>query len=293
MALETIAASVLGAVGSKLVFYPLDTIRTLQQTSTNFSYFLPIRSYFRGLGASLSLSAPAFTVYMVAYRETKRELAPYLGEAALANYIVSGAVSQLTSSFIWTPMEVLKARMQIHQGPKISTLNLASSIYRMDGIKGFFRGYWMGVAVFLPHSVVWWTTYEYSKELLSKEDQPLKTIDYGIASASASSSAALASNFLDVIKTRQQVAVSEEIARIRPDDRQGVFKVARNLIKEVGFFRAFFKGLHIRLLHSLPSSALAMMIVESINPDRLRGTAPAKFTNDELLPPPALEEIEA
>lgn len=273
MTLDTVAASILGAVGSKLVFYPLDTIRTLQQTSTNFSYVLPLSHYFRGIGVSIGMSAPAFTVYMVSYRETKQALSPYLGETALSNYVVSGAVSQLSSSFLWTPMEVMKGRMQIHQGTSSWTFGaLFKHIYKHDGVQGFFRGYWMGVAVFLPHSVVWWATYERTKELLNSKKsstQSMGPLDFGIASLCASTTSSFASNFLDVVKTRQQVALDEAIARLRPDDSLGVFKVASNLIREVGLFRAFFKGLHVRLMHSIPTSALSMMIVESLNPDRL------------------------
>lgn len=273
MPLETVAASILGAVGSKLVFYPLDTIRTLQQTSTNFSYVLPLSHYFRGIGVSIGMSAPAFTVYMVAYRETKERISPYFGETALTTYICSGAVSQLSSSFLWTPMEVIKGRMQIHQGSSSWTFgSLFKHIYKHDGITGFFRGYWMGVAVFLPHSVVWWSTYERTKEFLNSKKTKGETmgpLDFGLASISASTSASVASNFLDVVKTRQQVALDEAIARLRPDDSLGVMKVAGNLVREVGLFRAIFKGLHVRLLHSLPTSALSMIIVESLNPDRL------------------------
>lgn len=55
---------------------------------------------------------------------------------------------------------------------------------------------------------------------------------------------------------------------MRPDEAHGgVLTVARNLIKEVGLFRAAVKGLHIRLLNSIPSSILAMMIVETLKPD--------------------------
>jgi solute carrier family 25 iron transporter 28/37 len=253
------------------VFYPLDTIRTLQQTSTNFSYVLPLPRYFQGLGASVALSTPAFAVYMVSYRQCKQLLTPYLGETALMNYIASGSVSQILSSFIWTPMEVIKGRMQIQQGRR-NTIRTMGHIYKTDGIRGFFRGYWIGIAVFLPHSVVWWTSYERIKQFFQTQNPSLGPLEYGISSCAASASAAIVSNFLDVVKTRQQLAASEEITKIRPDDRMGIFKIARNLIREVGFCRALFKGLHIRLSHSLPSSALAMIIVESVNPDRTTTT---------------------
>lgn len=193
-------------------------------------------------------------------------------------------------------MEVVKGRMQISSSG-IGTFELMRQIRDSEGFKGFFRGYWMGIVVFLPHSVVWWTTYEESKRLIAEslsatasktvtnsqsdisdiESAPavnlaqLTPTHYAIASASATVISQTATNLLDVIKTRQQLAVSKEIAHIRPDDQLGVVTVGRNLIKEVGLFRACFKGLHIRLLQSLPSSILSMVIVESLNPDLSKG----------------------
>ncbi|KAG5363897.1 putative mitochondrial carrier C4G8.08 [Yarrowia sp. B02] len=265
MDLGTIMASVAGAVGSKIVFHPLDTIRTLQQTSTNFNYILPLHRYWRGLGASVALTTPAFTTYMVSYRQCKRFLTPYLGDDSMANYVISGAVAELASSFIWTPMEVIKGRMQI-SAKNVSTLQIIKRIYATEGIRGFFRGYVMGIVVFLPHSVVWWVTYEKTKAWMEKRgDLGLK--EYAVSSAAATCTASVASNFLDVVKTRQQLAVSDEIKGMRPDDQKSVVQVGKNLIKEVGLGRALFKGLHIRLLHSLPSSVLSMIIVETLNPD--------------------------
>lgn len=211
-------------------------------------------------------------------------------------------------------MEVVKGRMQI-SSTSISTFELIREIRQSEGIKGFFRGYWMGIVVFLPHSVVWWTTYEEAKRLLAEhhhhtkhqhhngvaataqssqndisdlESGPvtnnpayLNPTHYAIASACATTVAQTSTNLLDVVKTRQQLAVSKEIAHLRPDDQLGVLTVGRNLIKEVGFFRACFKGLHIRLLQSLPSSILSMVIVESLNPDISKRALQQAFEEEE------------
>lgn len=92
----------------------------------------------------MGLTTPAFTVYMVAYRQSKRELTPYLGESAFSNYVISGAIAEIASSFIWTPMEVLKGRMQILETKgKASFMRLVSNIYQKEGLRGYFRGYWM------------------------------------------------------------------------------------------------------------------------------------------------------
>lgn len=247
---------------------------------------MPIRRYWSGIGPSVALTTPAFTIYMVAYRQTKHELAPVFGHDALATYIFSGAAAELSSSFIWTPMEVVKGRTQLSEA-RMSTLSVVRSIYRAEGIKGFFRGYGVGVSIYVPHSVVWWIAYEKTKKALSKnrwlhtlfgpnahlaqqgnENGKLSPLLVALSSATATTSATCTTNFLDVVKTRQQLATSNEIKNMRPDEAHGgVLTVARNLIKEVGLFRAAVKGLHIRLLNSIPSSILAMMIVETLKPD--------------------------
>uniref|UniRef100_A0A060T6A7 ARAD1B10318p n=1 Tax=Blastobotrys adeninivorans TaxID=409370 RepID=A0A060T6A7_BLAAD len=273
---ETIAASVAGAVGADLVFYPLDTVITLQQTSTNFSYVLPLRRYYQGFTASVALTAPAFTVYLASYRQCKQQLTPYFGEKSFINYIISGGVAEFASSSIWTPLEVIKGRMQILNSSS-STWQLMGHIYRNEGFKGFYRGYWMGIAVFLPSSVVWWASYEHFKDYASEwkrqrqglsERPDLSTLEYGLASGLATISSVSATNFLDVVKTRQQLAAADEITSMRPDDYRGVWNVGRNLVKEVGLWRALVKGLHVRLLHSLPTGIVSMAIVETISPDR-------------------------
>ncbi|KAK9364790.1 mitochondrial carrier domain-containing protein [Lipomyces kononenkoae] len=280
MDLATIAAAVAGAVGSRVAFHPLDTIRTLQQTSVVTGYRLPFAQYWRGLPAAVGLTTPAFTIYLVSYREAKKDLEPYLG-ADTANYVVSGAIAEFTSSILWTPMEVVKGNMQLKSESKAGgTWAMIKHMYQTQGIKGFYRGYWVGLAVFTPHSIVWWYTYEKMKQYMKGANafnalvsdstattQELTASQYAIASAVSGAAACTASNFLDVLKTRQQLAIADEVSRLRPDDRMGLWKVAKNLIREVGIVRAMFKGLHVRLMYSLPSGILSMVIVEKLKPE--------------------------
>ncbi|KAK7206875.1 mitochondrial carrier domain-containing protein [Myxozyma melibiosi] len=274
MDLATISAAVAGAVGSRVAFHPLDTIRTLQQTSLASGYKLPFAQYWRGLPAAVGFTTPAFTIYLVSYRQAKQQLAPYLGNDSTVNHVVSGSIAELSSSLLWTPMEVVKGNMQVKQAGTGGTFDMMRHMYKTQGMKGFYRGYWMGLAVFTPHSIVWWVSYEKMKILLrnrnistKRESVDLTAEQYAYASVVSGVAAGTVSNFLDVVKTRQQLAISEEVARLRPDDQMGLLKVARNLIAEAGFFRAMFKGLHVRLMYSLPSGVLSMVIVELLRPE--------------------------
>lgn len=206
----------------------------------------------------------------------------------MLNYIISSSAAEFASSVIWTPMEVVKGRLQIAAEQKSMRKVISEIVAGPEGWKGLWRGYWMGIAVFLPYSVVWWTSYETAKTWLADRRQknyeswklqnestakPAMSIElgpweYAAASASATTLAQTVSNFLDVLKTRQQLAVSSEIAALRPTDQKGILEVAVNLIKEVGIVRACFKGLHVRLMQALPSGVLSMVIVESLDPER-------------------------
>lgn len=219
----------------------------------------------------MSLSVCGFTVYLVAYRQSKQSLSQYL--SPLANYVISGTIAEFTSSFIWTPMEVLKNRLQISTARSRHPIEVVRQIYRQEGIRGFFQGYWMGIAVFLPHSVVFWVVYENVRKMRSKPSN----IDNAVSAATGTVVATCCTNILDVVKTRQQVAFSPD--SLRASDKLGVLSIGRRLVKESGFWGAATKGLGVRLSASIPSSALTMMLVEYLHPDTSPSAVPAMDEN--------------
>ncbi|KAK9494119.1 mitochondrial carrier domain-containing protein [Lipomyces doorenjongii] len=288
MDFATVAAAVAGSVGSAVVFHPFDTLLTLRQTSVSASCILPFRQYWRGVTISALMSTPAFTLYLVSYRHAKKVFAPYFGADSGLNYIASGVAAEITSNVLFTPMENIKGRLQLKNGPGIeSTRELIINIYKKEGFRSFFRGYWMGLLIYTPNSVCYWYIYENLKTFMRQRKieqcrddiasyntassisppRDLTATQYALASSIASLGGETSCNFLDIVRTRQQLALADEIKRVRPDDQQGILTVARNLIKENGIARALFKGLHIRLMYALPVGVLSMVIVEKIKPD--------------------------
>ncbi|ODV91512.1 hypothetical protein CANCADRAFT_78 [Tortispora caseinolytica NRRL Y-17796] len=268
-ALTTLWATSASIIATRLVFHPLDTLRTLQQTSnTKELPKIPLHRYYRGLTASIFLNIPAYATYLYIYKTVRSELAPVLGEKTIPTYFAAGATAEIFSSFLYNPMEVIKGRLQImnlNSEKSLGTMSVVKLIYNESGLKGFYRGYWMGLVVFMPHTIVWWVGYEEAKRLLQQGQE--KTNRQIIAASSiATTAACTVSNFLDVVKTRQQLANSQEVLLMRPDDRLGVWKVITNLIKEQGVFWSIFKGLGSRLSYNVPATALGLTIVEYIDP---------------------------
>lgn len=266
MDFTTVASSVVASASARLVFHPVDTLRTISQT-TGGTYRIPVNRLWSGLLPGIGFTVPGFTAYLVAYRQSKAMLTPYCGSSSIQNYILSGSIAEIASSFVWTPTEVLKGRMQI-ASKSLNTFQLMKQVYLQEGLKGFFHGYFMGLVVFLPHSVVWWVTYEslLDKWKQSKQSE-MQPYNYAVCAASATSSAVVCTNFLDVIKTRQQLSHSPEVAKLRPTDKDGLKSIVKNLVSEKGLLRAFVRGMPLRLMSTVPSSALAMAIMETLHPD--------------------------
>ena len=113
---------------------------------------------------------------------------------------LSGCIAELAGSFLFTPMEVLKARMQISRsGEEGKLLYQLRHIAGKEGIRGFYRGYVMGIASYLPFNVIWWTTYGNIRRRMS-ERSPAVQIACGAGSAAMVSAAFI--HPLELVKTR-------------------------------------------------------------------------------------------
>lgn len=266
---QTVTASVVSSMVAGVVFHPLDTMLTVHQTNPKSSLIMPFRRYWSGLVPSVVFSVPAHTIDIVVYREAKTLLLPYLGSGSVLNYLCSSAMSQFVSALVWNPMDIIKGRMQI--GDPVPMRSVMKQIYRQEGMRGFYRGFWLGMSIYMPYNLVWWTTYEEGKRLARnyRQNIDLTPLDYFLTSAAATTLGETASNFFVIVKKRTQLATSKELSALRPDDAKGILHVVRNLIKEAGIAKAFTRGLHIRLLSSVPGHALAMAIMEMIAPDRV------------------------
>lgn len=73
----------------------MDTILTLRQTSVNNKFIIPFSQYWRGVSVSALLSAPAFTVYLVSYRQAKKEFSAQYGKDSAITYTLSGILAEV------------------------------------------------------------------------------------------------------------------------------------------------------------------------------------------------------
>lgn len=227
------------------------------------------------------ITTPAVALYLCTYRQAKESLIEHttLGESTMT-YILSGIFAEITSSFMWTPLEVVKARLQISAASKSGSLiSQLREISRAEGIRGFYRGFYLGLAIFMPYNAVWWSTYENSKTFSRTFGIKQAAYQAAIGSALATTIASSLAHPLELVKTRYQVSTSESISILiaakgpaspelsnRLSDRQGVRYVFRNVLQESGW-RGLYAGIGPRLFCSIPGSVISMAVFEYLKPD--------------------------
>lgn len=268
---ENVGASASGSIISKVACYPLDTIAVQYQTSTRRPLLsIPLKAYYRGIGVTILTVTPATAVYLTTREAAQNALLPHLGDSSL-NDAASGILAELSGSVLFTPMEVLKARLQISRsGEEGKLLYQLRKIAQSEGFRGFYRGYVMGIASYIPFNVLWWTTYGNIRRSMSERSM-VTQIACGAGAAAMCSAAFI--HPLELVKTRYQVATSDTVVAVgtvagsRNSDRDGLRQVVRNVMKENGP-KGFYAGFLPTVMRSVPSSIIMMSVFEHLKAKR-------------------------
>eukprot|EP01080_Neovahlkampfia_damariscottae_P005501 gene5501-9318_t len=272
----------LAGVFSDGVVHPIDTVRVRQQmivnkthkptsaTSTFFSMLKNegVTSIYKGFNAVLVGTIPGHALYFYGYEFSKHQLNKYLKINDDNNPLIhftSGIVADVFGSLTWTPMDVIKQRMQnqikgtdgLTEQRYKNSFDCCKKIVRNEaGYRGLFKGYWLGLATYGPFVAIYWTLYEQFK-ILSKTLLNKPTVDelpfyaYTISAGLGSGISAVVTCPLDVIKTRIQ---------INHDHKQyeSAFDALKKIQKEEGM-KGFFKGVKPRSLWLSGGTAVTML----------------------------------
>ena len=260
--------SSIATIISRSVTFPLDSIKTLIQNGNindTVGHFIKrkvfsnqIKSLFQGLGVTLLFSVPGSALYFTSYEESKILLS-HLG---VTNYFTMHSLSAVAAegvgSVFFVPMEVMKQKLQVGRKTQ-TTLGLAKATWNDYGIHGFYRGYFLTLAVFIPYTVTYFVTYEQFKNLycrISGTKQKSLTQSgfpfyiYSTASLLSAAIAGAVSNPMEVIKTRIQIRTT-----LRGKD------VALELYRQRGL-KAFATGMTARVVWAAPSMAITITLFE-------------------------------
>ena len=223
----------------------------------------------------------------VAYNQTQQWLArhfPYdqtnsqVSSTPITHLAISGAVAGAAASFVLTPVELVKCRMQVQMvSPAYSTPIIDSqgvsrlpkppgpiSIARQAMLTKGVGGLWLGqTGTFLREaggSCTWFLAFELVSRYFIKRRGPtatradLSAAELMLAGASAGTSYTVTLFPADTIKSTIQTA--DEYAG---GERKGFIATGREMVRNRGW-RALYNGCGVTVLRSAPSSAIIFSI---------------------------------
>jgi len=320
---QHVLASSIGGLVARGVTYPLDTLKTILQVHTEHApgqgravprsaYLAQVQrpvlaavrkrgllSLYQGVGIACLLGTPALSIYYTTYDKSKELCCMLLGqeEETTSIHVVSAAMAEIVSGAIWTPMELVKQKLQVKgalkkkvpspapvaaaeaaaaadsaaaAAPAAGTSGLVQRIHEKHGWGGFYRGYLLGLMVFVPFSACYFISYEKLKTMMARrhleaggeegsrlEPVELSFMEYMSASAVSAVIGSAIANPMDVVKTRWQVN------RQIPSKVESPLQLARHMYRHEGI-SSFTKGIGARAMYTVPYVAISMAIYELI-----------------------------
>jgi len=110
------------------------------------------------------------------------------------------------------------------------TLDITRTIYRRDGLRGFYRGYLAALCNYVPSSASWWTFYSLYQDMLtnlgSSNVMPHTLVQCGAAVLSGCTTSVI-TNPLDLVRTRVQVqrkTIPETMRILWEQERLNIFR---------------------------------------------------------------------
>ncbi|KAG6010152.1 Amino-acid transporter arg-13 [Claviceps lovelessii] len=292
--------SIAGIVG-KYIEYPFDTVKVRLQSQPDhlpLRYTGPVDCFrqsfktdgllglYRGISAPL-VGAAAETSSLFVFEKIGREALFAGGLASREEGLsvpalwLTGAFSGVCASFVLTPIELVKCKIQVPAHvdgvaaapAALRPLAVVRDVFRHDGLRGFWRGQIGTLIREGGGSAAWFGAKETVTSMFYKtklrrattraEMDTIKAQSLPLwQQAVAGASAGVSYNFLffpaDTIKSRMQTVAVGTLVRKRTFMEEGT-----SIWRQYGL-RGLYRGCGITCLRSAPSSAFIFMVYDGL-----------------------------
>ncbi|XP_045611268.1 solute carrier family 25 member 44-like [Procambarus clarkii] len=280
--------SMLSSFSVRCMLYPFTVIKTRIQIQRHnevykgtFDAFQKIFKY-EGLGglykgfwvSAFQLVSGIF--YITTYENVRTFLQQRGVHDSRVRALIGGGCASVVGQTIIVPFDVISQHMMVlgqmeghgkskvivnplnidyHGRQKLQiALNIVRTLYRKDGLKGFYRGYMASICAYVPNSALWWSFYHFYQEQLVRTfpDGTSTLLVQCIAAPLGGVSTSLITNPLDIVRARLQV------------QRTGGFGNTFRILWSEEQLGIFTKGLSPRLFQSMIFSFTIILGYESV-----------------------------
>lgn len=272
---DIINGSIAGAFG-KMIEYPFDTIKVRLQTQDSklfpttwscikYTYKNEgiMRGFFQGIGSPVFGASLENAVLFVSYNQCAGFLEKHTKMSSLQQIIISGAFAGSCASFVLTPVELVKCKLQVSnlqntakgETKPTQIIPTVRDVLKERGILGMWQGQ---SGTFLRESFggcAWFATYEVMKDYLKsthKDGSDSYTWELLASGASAGLTYNASIFPVDTLKSMMQ---TEQI---------GLLDCAKKVFAKSGI-SGFYRGLGITLVRAVPANAVVFYTYESLS----------------------------
>ncbi|GFY45272.1 solute carrier family 25 member 44 [Trichonephila inaurata madagascariensis] len=270
------------------LLYPFTVIKTrLQIQKQNalyngtFDAFLKIMKYegfcglYRGFWVN-SIQIASGIGYIITYEKVRHLLTIYADiKDSKIKGLIGGGCGSLVGQTVITPFDVVSQHMMVlgqlrdKKATNSATMNplnidptarrglaaaIIKEVYKKDGLKGFYRGYYASLCTYVPSSALWWMFYPVYSDFLASA-LPIWTshmIIHCVGGQLSGITVAVITNPLDVIRARIQV------------HRMNSFSNALSVIWCEEGMSFLSKGLSARIIQTFFSSFFVVLGYETL-----------------------------
>ncbi|CAL1284411.1 unnamed protein product [Larinioides sclopetarius] len=276
-------AGCLGGCAGVLVGHPFDTVKVRLQTqdSNNKIYrgtfhclttIIKQESYqglFKGMSSPMcglaAVNAIVFGVYGNIMKSVKSE------NSSLQNQFLAGSAAGIVQSFVTSPMELAKTRMQLQgqdarekrtpfwQKNRIiykNPLDCLLKVFKSEGLRGVYRGLACTILRDAPAFGVYFSSYEYLTEKVTDSKGNVNTFSLLFVGGLAGVWSWIVIYPLDVMKSRLQIDGMDGNGK----KYKGLWDCMKQSYKSEGY-RAFTKGLNSTIIRAFPTNAATFSVV--------------------------------
>ncbi|WVR09455.1 hypothetical protein IAU60_006522 [Kwoniella sp. DSM 27419] len=239
----TVPTLVRNVPGVAIYFYSLSAIRHRLSSIPYFSVTVPAPPTTSSASTATTSSGPS----------AKSRSA--IIKLSSGGNLMAGAIGRTSVGFILSPITVVKARFESNRYANYHSIPGALlSIYRQNGVRGFFQGFTATAVRDAPYAGLYLVFYEKGKDLIGKiHGLPNAALHSG-SGVMAAVLATLITSPADVVKTRMQV---------NPVDHPTLRAAVSRILADRGP-SGFFSGTSLRISRKAASAAIGWTVYEAL-----------------------------
>ncbi|WKX91772.1 hypothetical protein Q1695_010086 [Nippostrongylus brasiliensis] len=273
----------------RCLLYPMSVVKSRLQLQRQNNMYRGMRHAFaeilrsegvgalyRGFWMTLPQLSASF-LYSSTYERVRDLLQVHIGirNPSLVSALAGGIASPC-AQLVFVPTDIVAQHMMVHNNPEAFGgeltlgLRVVRAVYKVDGLAGFYRGFLSAVMLYIPSTMVFWSTYyhalagfrrirlkvtELERGVKPRTSADVDTrnffIDQALSGSIGGVASACVTNPLEMLRIRLQV------------HRTNYADTIKRLWKYEGS-RVFTKGLAPRVVSNALYSSLVMLAYETV-----------------------------